>query len=571
MSDEKTLRQLTEENQELRIRLQEAEDTIQAIREGAVDAVVVQGPQGEQVFTLSGEEIIYRQLVETMHEAGLTTTPEGTILFCNERFSKMVQLPMEQIVGQPIEQFVQRSCYPKLTALLRNVLSGPCNESLVFYAVDGTHVPTLISANLLRQADSVSICLVAADMTELEAKNQELKSRADQLSRLASELTLTERRERNRLARILHDHLQQLLVGASFGLEAICHQTDDSMRRSIVEVNQLIKESINVSRSLTVELSPTILHEAGLAAGLEWLARLMKEKHGLEVELTIKENAATEREDIRIHLFESVRELLFNVVKHAGVAKAKACLSNRDGRIEIAVSDEGVGFNPEQLLAAKQTNGGFGLFSIRERLELLGGSLKVESSPRKGTRFVLVAPTANRSADNRIETVVPVCPTAPNVHLKTAEAKNKIRVLVADDHAVVRQGLCTLLRCETEIDLIGQASDGKEAVELARQLRPDVILMDFSMPKVDGVAATEMIRSEMPDIKIVGLSMYDEADRSRAMLDAGAEAFVTKTGELENLLKAIRSARKSVLNTRSRKIVGTPNQTGGVTAPRPLS
>src|SRR5512145_188813 len=102
MAKTRTLHQLLEENQELRIRLQEAEETLQAIRDGAVDAVVVRGPRGECVFTLTGEDLIYRKLVETMNEAGLMTDCEGRILFCNERFARILKKPMGEIIGQSV-------------------------------------------------------------------------------------------------------------------------------------------------------------------------------------------------------------------------------------------------------------------------------------------------------------------------------------------------------------------------------------------------------------------------------------------------------------------------------------
>jgi PAS domain S-box-containing protein len=569
MKEEMTIKQLLEENKELRIRLVEAEDTIHAITEGGIDALVVHGIEGEHVFTLSGEDVIYRRLVETMNEAGLTTTPEGTILFCNQRFSRSVHVPIEEIVGRPLERFVHSSSHQNLADLFKTAEAGPCTGRLVFHASDGTLVPTYTSANLLVQGDSVSVCLVAADLTDLEAteetlrqinehrlalrqandqleervkqrteeldaKNIELRKRADQLARLVSELTLTEQRERHRLAKVLHDHLQQLLVGAKLGLVTLrCQVTDDQHQTAVDEVFELIRESIAASRSLTVELSPTILHDAGLTAGIEWLVRWIEQKHSLVVELETQENVTTDREDIRILLFESVRELLLNVVKHSGATRAKVGLSRFDDYIEITVSDEGVGFDPEHIDdRAVGKASGFGLFSIRERLELIGGRLNVESAPQQGTRFTLTAPCKTQMAEEPLTADLRPLPVKVETH--------NIRVMVTDDHAVVRQGLCNLLQREVDMDVVGQASDGQQAVEMSRQLKPDVILMDYSMPKMDGVAATKAIHAQLPDIKIIGLSMYSEADRAMAMLEVGATAYVDKSGEFSSLVETIR-------------------------------
>jgi len=116
------------------------------------------------------------------------------------------------------------------------------------------------------------------------------------------------------------------------------------------------------------------------------------------------------------------------------------------------------------------------------------------------------------------------------------------RVLIVDDHKVIRQGMAARLRREPDIEIAGEAGNGEEAIQRAHELLPNVILMDFSMPRMDGVEATRKIHAELPDIRIIGLSMYEEADRAKAMLEAGAAGYVTKSAELEELLAAIRTA-----------------------------
>jgi len=180
MKKSKTAGQLLRENKELQIRLAEAEETLQAIREGSVDAVIVQGPKGEQIFTLTGEEQVYRRLVETMSEGGLTTTPDGRILFCNERFSKMLHRPMEEIVGRPLVEFVQKSYRKDIAELLEGAQKQLSRKRLTFLAGDGTLVPSRVSANLLSQADSESICLVAMDLSELEASEEIIRQIREQ-------------------------------------------------------------------------------------------------------------------------------------------------------------------------------------------------------------------------------------------------------------------------------------------------------------------------------------------------------------------------------------------------------
>jgi PAS domain S-box-containing protein len=187
--NEKTPKQLRAEIDELKARLQEAEDTIQAIRDGAVDAVVVSGPRGEQIFTLSGEDVVYRQLVETMQEAGLTMTAEGKILFCNERFAVMVQQPMELIVGRPLDEFVAPFDHRSVVALLVGAQVRPTRKRVVFQASDGSHVPASVAANILEQAGPPKICMVATDLTELEASEQTLEETETQRQALEESTT----------------------------------------------------------------------------------------------------------------------------------------------------------------------------------------------------------------------------------------------------------------------------------------------------------------------------------------------------------------------------------------------
>jgi signal transduction histidine kinase len=216
--------------------------------------------------------------------------------------------------------------------------------------------------------------------------------RARQLQTLASLLTLTEHRERRRLATILHDHLQQLLYAARLRLGTLRNpeNAERPPRETIDRVDALLEQSIAESRSLTVQLSPPVLHEAGLTAGLEWLGKHMEQTCGLTVDTSLDPSAEPQTEEGRILLFEAARELLFNVVKHAGTQRA--CVETAkgpNGEVRIVVSDEGAGLSSSQTLMENAGAGGFGLFSIRERLELLGGQLEIETSPGRGFRATI--------------------------------------------------------------------------------------------------------------------------------------------------------------------------------------
>jgi signal transduction histidine kinase len=157
-------------------------------------------------------------------------------------------------------------------------------------------------------------------------------------------------------------------------------------------MNDLLDQSFEACRSLTSELSPAILFEAGLEAALLWLSRQMEINHGLVVQTALSAHVEHDQDGVAMLLYQAARELLFNVVKHSKVKAARVQLSRLDrGRVQITVSDEGVGFDPDRLHSAGMSGTGMGLFGIRERLEHLGGQLEIDSAPGNGTRISLTA------------------------------------------------------------------------------------------------------------------------------------------------------------------------------------
>lgn len=583
----RTQSEMAEENRTLRERLDEAEQTIAAIRNGEVDAVVVTGPNGDQVFTLAGSDHVYRVIVENMQEAALSLGFDGTILFCNRRFCEMVHAPMEQVIGRRLTDYVASDQQAAAFELIRQASSDPVRTRLLLQPLQGDPVPVQVTGNLIDPGTGPSLCIVAADLSEIEASagriqrlsarqsaleqseqvlraaKQELEARvlvrtaelaetveelrsayaqldarARQLRALAGELAMAEQRERKRLAKVLHDGLQQHLAAAKLQLGGLNRPGVEGVTASI---DQLLTEAIRMSRSLSAELSPPVLHVSGLSAGLEWLQKSMRDRHDFRVDLDLEGNPDLP-EDVRVLVFESVRELMFNAAKHAGVSRAGLRLRAPDagGDLAITVSDEGVGFDPGSVSAAAD-GGGFGLFSIRERTELIGGRFEIASAPGRGSRFTIRLPRC---------AISPPCVHDPGETLE-AVAGNAIRVLLADDHNLVRDGIARLVKREPDLEIVGEARDGREAVELARALAPDVVLMDISMPNLNGIDATRIIHQEQPSIRVIGLSMYDDPVPVQAMRSAGAVDFKNKGCAAADLIAAIRNVVAGTAPTRS--------------------
>ncbi|MFO7654870.1 MAG: PAS domain S-box protein [Candidatus Krumholzibacteriia bacterium] len=380
---------------------------------------------------------------------------------------------------------------------------------------------------------------------ELAERTRVAERRASQLQHMALELTQAEESERRRVAQNLHDNLQQLLVGTKLRLGALRSRCRDTELAPLaLEVDEQLNDAIEASRSLTRDLSPPVLYEEGLAAGLDWLARSLRERQGLEVSVSYEAEGEPAGQTLSVFLFQAVRELLFNVVKHARTRRASVVVTEHsDLRLQVAVTDEGEGFDPEEADQSQVT--GYGLFSIRERIELLLGEMVIESAPGRGTRILLrvphtplLRPRPEAVGDRRVAAAVRAS--------AVREEDALVRILLVDDHAMVRDGVHALLADVPGMAVVGEAATGDEALRLTDQLQPDVVVLDIGLPDMSGVEVARRIRERWRQMRIVGLSMHDEADMAEKMLAAGADIYLHKGGPADELLAALQSAAPPV-------------------------
>ncbi len=523
---------------------------------------------------LRNSERLYRAIGESIDYGVWVCAPDGRNLYASKSFLDLVGQTQEQCSNFGWGDVLHPDDAERTIAAWKECVrtGGTWDIEHRYRGVDGKWHSILARGVPVRDESGQVICWagINLDISRLKKTEEQLKEvnetleqrvrertalaeeRSRQLQIVAAELTRAALHERQRLAQVLHDDLQQTLVGAKFNLGVIERRVDaGEIRAAIAEVNALLDQAVATSRSLTVELSPPVLQIGNMRQVMEWVAEWAKQQFGLHVEVQVEDQADLEVHELRYILFKAVRELLLNVAKHAKTDKAAVKIARAGtDQIELMVSDQGSGFDTRQISTAKsyQQFGGsrLGLFTIRERIEFSGGRVEVVSRPGEGTQVTVVLPC--RLVDSSVApTASPMAPVTVEPFEQQSvtgavRGDKSVRVLLADDHAVLRDGLERLLKAQKGIEVIGHAADGIEAVELALKYQPDVVLMDISMPRMDGVEATRQICERVPGTKVIGLSMHEQKDAAARMTAAGAVRYLTKTVPHDVLIAAIRES-----------------------------
>ena len=331
----------------------------------------------------------FRLLSEAAFE-GIVVSESFEIRDANSQMTDALGYSREELIGMNALDLVA----PESRGLVQESIASGNEEPYEFLGLrkDGSKVPVEARGRSLNFLGHTLRVSAMRDMSDRKAAAQELRDNQRRLRALASELSLAEEKVRRRIAVELHDSVGQHLSAVRMRLGALANKHSNGTTESLNRIGNMVDEVISQTRSIMFDLSPPMLYDLGIREALEWLAENMCEKHKYECRVEVDADGVELGQDVRIAIFQMIRELLQNVAKHANAQNVLIRLDARDRHLDISVADDGCGFDAGDIVGHAGRTGSFGLFSIHERLVAVGGTLKIESEASLGTTVSILLP-----------------------------------------------------------------------------------------------------------------------------------------------------------------------------------
>ena len=374
-----------------RWRLREAEDTLHAIRHGAVDAFVVEEADGHKVYALTAADLPYSDLVERMQQGTAILNHQGEVIYCNPALRQLVDAVRENVIGLPLQCLVEPADQPAFQALLQQAQSGSSEGDLQLRRADGTVIPAHFSFRMLA-ADRHAIGVLITDLTA-QKQQAELVGRLQQF----------QDEERRRLARELHDSVGQLLAAISMNIATVereAHNLSPATAKLVSENAAMVEQINSEIRTISHLLHPPLLDEVGLGSALQWYVEGFAKRSKIDAKLEAAENFERLPQDLELTLFRAVQEALTNVHRHSGSSSCTVQLAREADRVLVRITDRGHGI-PVKKLAALPSSAGVGLRGLYERFRQLGGALEIASS-EAGTTITASLPLPPAHKDEAV-------------------------------------------------------------------------------------------------------------------------------------------------------------------------
>jgi PAS domain S-box-containing protein len=327
---------------------------------------------------LQASEEKYSSLVKNSL-TGIYIDQDGKIVFANKRFAEIYRYSDEELLGMESWRLVHPDDRALTDGVRAERLKGkdaPSEYEARGLTKDGENIWIARRNARIEYQGRPAILGNVVNITEGKRAEEKLRIYHKRLRSLASKLSLAEERERRRISTEVHDNVGQNLAFTKIKLGNLL----------------LVDETIQDTRSLISQLGSPVLYELGFVPAVQWLTQHTSKRHSIPTDFEDDGQPKPLSDDVRVLLFQAVRELLANVIRHSQAQRAKVTVERNEDQIQVNVRDDGIGFDPAEVGPGMDEKGAFGLFSIRERLEPLGGQMKVASKLGQGTQVTLVGP-----------------------------------------------------------------------------------------------------------------------------------------------------------------------------------
>jgi PAS domain S-box-containing protein len=378
---------------------------------------------------------------------------------------------------------------------------------------------------------------------ELEMRTLEVLQQSEQLRDLSARLLRAQDDERRRVARELHDSAGQTLTVLGLDLGSVSKRLSNDPARAaqgVERCQKLVSQLSEEIRTMSYLLHPPLLDETGLTDALRWYVQGLRERSALQIDLEVSPDFGRLSAATELVIFRVVQEALTNVHRHSRSKTATIRLRRDDTAVSVEIQDDGRGISPAKLAELHLHGSGVGIRGMRERIRQFSGTMKIESNGT-GTRINVTFPVSECSRVDDSDRVRTYCAAAED---QGETSSSRLRILVADDSPPVRNAIVALLSRDASWQVCGEAANGEQALEKARESRPDVILLDINMPDVSGLDVARCLRSEMPEAVIFIMSQNDANLFSPGAIAAGASGCLDKSNLASDLVHCLQTEQE---------------------------
>ena len=508
-----------------------------------------------------GNDVPFGSLLDGLDVGIANVTPYGRIRYANTRFAETLGVPIfVNLSGTHLKQYISAASWDALDMALSQAIHEPLEGEMNLEVEGKIRVLRLSLAPIREKSGATSISMVAQEVTALVAASKALHDSEASVHSLSGRILHVQDEERRRIARELHDNTGQELAVIAISLDQLSahpHQSAEQMQKGLQDCVQLVHKVEDEIRTLSYVLHPPLLDQLGLGAALKWYAEGFTKRTGIQVEVDVPHKSPRFSADRETALFRVVQESLANVLRHSGSRTARLRFRVPDRHAEVSIEDQGKGMDTKKLVAANAGRTlGVGIGGMRERLRQLGGKLEIRSES-SGTRIVATLPIMEIAAPESVMTSAAEERSPADTEHRAAQSGGRKRILIADDHEVTRRGIRSLFANEPDLEICGEANDGLEAVIRAKELKPDLIILDLIMPNVGGFAAAHKIRECGLAAKILIFTNHAYPGLDRTIRASGCDGYVLKGYASGDLVRGVRAVLEGEFVTPPRRVIAS--------------